>query len=71
VKETLIHSLQNEVLKGTEFCKATMKTIQLKLIKIAARVKVMKTKVRIELPAEFYSKWALKKCFRVFDAMRI
>ena len=67
----LIHSLQNEVLKGTEFCKATMKTIQLKLIKIATRVKVMKTKVRIELPAEFYSKWAFEKCFRVFEVMRI
>ena len=67
----LIHSLQNEVLKGTEFCKATMKTIQLKLIKIAARVKVMKTKVRIELPAGFYSKWAFEKCFRIFEAMQI
>ena len=67
----LIHSLQNEVLKGTEFCKATMKTIQLKLIKIATRVKVMKTKVKIELPAEFYSKWAFEKCFRVFETIRI
>lgn len=67
----LIHSLQNEVLKDTEFCKATMKTIQLKLIKLATRVKVMKTKVRIELPAEFYSKWAFEKCFRIFEVMRI
>ena len=67
----LIHSLQNEVLKGTEFCKATMKTIQLKLIKIATRVKVMKTKVKIELPAEFYSKWAFEKCFRLFEVIQI
>lgn len=67
----LIHSLQNEMLKGTEFCKATMKTIQLKLIKIAARVRVLKTKVRIELPAEFYSKWAFEKCFKIFEVMRI
>lgn len=67
----LIHSLQNEVLKGTEFCKATMKTIQLKIIKVATRVKVMKTKVKIELPAEFYSKWAFEKCFGVFEVMRI
>ncbi len=67
----LIHSLQNEVLKGTEFCKATMKTIQLKIIKVATRVKVMKTKVRIELPAEFYSKWAFEKCFRLFEVLQI
>jgi len=67
----LIHTLQNEVLKGTEFCKATMKTIQLKLIKIAARVKILKTKVLIELPVEFCSKWAFEKCFRMFEIIRI
>ncbi len=67
----LIHSLQNEVLNGTEFCKATMKTIQLKLIKVAARVKVLKTKVKIELPANFYSKWAFEKCFSMFEILRI
>ncbi|HDK42063.1 MAG TPA: hypothetical protein ENG87_01685 [Candidatus Pacearchaeota archaeon] len=66
----LIHTLQKEVLKGTEFCKATMKTIQLKLIKVAARVKVLKTKIRIELSSEFYSKWAFEKCFRMFEVMR-
>jgi len=67
----LIHSLQNEVLNGTEFCKATMKTIQLKLIKVAARVKVLKTKVKIELPANFYSKWAFEKGFRIFEVLQI
>ena len=67
----LIHSLQNEVLNGTEFCKATMKTIQHKLIKVAARVKVLKTKIKIELPVIFYSKWAFKKGFRVFEILRI
>ena len=67
----LIHSLQNEVLNGTEFCKATMKTIQLKLIKVAARVKILKTKVKIELPANFYSKWAFEKGFRIFEILQI
>ena len=67
----LIHTLQSEALQGTEFCKATMKTIQLKLIKVAARVKVLKTKVKIELPAEFYSKWAFEKCFKIFEVIRI
>jgi hypothetical protein len=67
----LIHSLQNEALKGTEFCKATMKSIQFKIIKIATRVKVMKTKVRAELPAEFYCKRAFEKCFRIFEVLQI
>lgn len=67
----LIHTLQNEVLKGTEFCKATMKTIQLKLIKVAARVKFMKTKVIIDLPTAFYSKWAFEKVLGMFEVLRI
>ncbi|MCX6233933.1 MAG: IS1380 family transposase [Bacteroidetes bacterium] len=67
----LIHTLQKEVLTGTEYCKATMKTIQLKLIKAAARVKILKTKVQIELPAEFYSKWAFERCFRLFEVIRV
>jgi len=67
----LIHTLQNEVLKGTEFCKATMKTIQLKLIKVAARVKFLKTKVIIDLPSVFYSKWVFEKSLGIFDVLRI
>jgi hypothetical protein len=66
----LIHTLQNEVLKGTEFCKATMKTIQLKLIKVAARVRFFKTKVKIELPVTFYSKWVFEKCLAMFEILR-
>jgi len=67
----LIHTLQNEVLKGTEFCKATMKTIQLKLIKVAARVKFLKTKVIINLPSDFYSKWVFEKSLGMFEILRI
>jgi len=67
----LIHSLQHQMLKGTEFCKATMKTIQLKIIKTAARVKIMKTKVIVELPVDFYSKWAYEKCFKILNVLRI
>ena len=67
----LIHTLQNEVLTGTEFCNATMKTIQLKLIKVAARVKFLKTKVIIDLPSDFYSKWVFEKSLGIFNVLRI
>jgi len=67
----LIHTLQHEVLKGTEFCNATMKTIQLKLLKVAAQVKVLKTKIQIELPLAFYSKPAFEKCFMILGRLRI
>lgn len=33
--------------------KATMKTIRLRLIKVAAYVKEMKTRIKIELPKQF------------------
>jgi hypothetical protein len=46
----LIHTLQKEVLKGSEYANATMKTIQNKIIKTAAWVKELKTKIKIELP---------------------
>ena len=67
----LIHSLQQQVLSGTEFCHATMKTIQLKIIKTAARVKIMKTKVLIELPSEYHSIRAYEKSFNIFQILRI
>jgi len=63
----LMHTLQTEMLNTTEFCKVSMKTIQLKLIKVAARVKIMKTKVKIELPKEFYAKWVFEKCKLILE----
>jgi len=46
----LIHTLQKQILKGSEYANATMKTIQNKIIKTAAWVKEMKTRIKIELP---------------------
>jgi hypothetical protein len=66
----LIHALQKEVLRNTEYANATMKTIQLKVIKLAARVKEMKTKIRIELPAVFPVKSIFEKCFGIFETLR-
>jgi hypothetical protein len=66
----LIHALQKEVLRGTEYFNVTMKTIQLKIIKLAARVSEMKTKIRIELPAEFPVKSIFEKCFGIFETLR-
>lgn len=46
----LLHTLQKQVLKGSEYTNSTLKTIQNKIIKTAAWVKEMKTKIKIELP---------------------
>lgn len=50
---SLIHTLQKGALANSEFCNATMKTIQLKILKTAAWVKEMKTRIKIELPQCF------------------
>lgn len=47
----LIHTLQNELLRATELAKATMKTLQLKVLKIATRVEECKHKIKIIFPA--------------------
>ena len=67
----LIHTLQQEILVGTQHAKATMKTIQLKLIKVAAKANVLKTKIRVELPVEFATRWSFEKCFEIFQALRM
>jgi hypothetical protein len=66
----LLHTLKNEVLKGTEFCRASIKTIQLKLIKVAAHVKELKTKIKIEMPRTTAEKEILEKCFAMFEIIR-
>jgi len=57
----LIHYLQHTVLRSTEFERATMQTIQLKLFKIGARVRELHTRIKIELP----SACPVQKIFRI------
>ena len=61
----LIHTLQKEVLGNTEYANATMKTIQLKILKTAAWVREMKTKIKIELPRAFANIVAQKQAFDI------
>jgi len=55
VAYVLLHTLRSEMLRLTEFARATMQTIQLRLIKVAAFVKEMKTRIKIEFPKKFPS----------------
>jgi len=66
-----LHTLQKEVLKGTEFVNASFKTIQNKIIKTAAWVKEMKTKVKIELPRFCPTRDVQIKCFEMFSLLRV
>ena len=66
----LIHSLQNSVLRATEFANATMQTIQLKLLKIGARVKELKTRVKIEFSSSFTHQTIFRNACSIFECLR-
>ena len=70
VAYVLIHTLQKEVLKGTEFANSTMQIIQLKLLKIAGKVKELKTRINLELPLSYPYKEILNKVFTIFSFLR-
>lgn len=65
----LTHTFREEILKGTQLAKATMKSIQLKLFKIGAKVKEMKTRVKIELASAYPLKEVLCKSIGIFQAL--
>jgi len=67
----LLHTLQKQVLRGTPFYNATMKTLQLKLIKVAARIKEMKTKIKIEFPRSCPVAPPQRKAFHLFEVLRL
>lgn len=70
VAYVLIHTLQKEVLRGTEFANATMQTIQLKILKTAAKVKELKTKIKIEFPRICPMRDIQTKAFLIFEELR-
>ena len=57
----LMHAFREKHLKNTEFAKAQFNTIRLKLLKIGARVRQLKTKVKIHLPSSFPMKDDFRK----------
>ncbi|MFP4026106.1 MAG: IS1380 family transposase [Thiohalospira sp.] len=66
----LIHSLQQNIFYGTKFYKATKRTIQLKIIKTAAHVKELKTKIKIIFPSANPQKNLLANSFNIFEVLR-
>lgn len=70
VAYVLLHTMQKELFKGTEYANATFKTIQDKIIKTAAWVKEMKTKIKIEFPASCATKEVQVKAFEMLSLLR-
>ena len=67
----LLHALQREVLRTTEYAHSTFKTIREKLIKVAAYAKEIKIKIKIAFPASCPQKSAISACLLLFEALRM
>lgn len=61
----LLHTMQKELFKGTEFANASFKTLQNKIIKTAAWVRELKTKIKIDLPHSCTTKGIQTKAFEM------
>lgn len=70
VAYVLLHTMRSEMLRLTEFALATMQTIQLRLIKVAAVVKEMKTRIKIEFPKQFPSMDVIANSLSIFKVLR-
>ncbi|MBK3520039.1 IS1380 family transposase [Carboxylicivirga marina] len=66
----LLHTFQKEVLGTTEFANSTFKTIQNKIIKTAACVKELKTKIKIEFPKSCPTKQIQANSFEILSLLR-
>ena len=66
----LMHTLQTEMLQATEFAKSTFKTIREKVIKVAAYVKEMKTKIKVEFSAHCPQIKVISRCLALFEVLQ-
>lgn len=66
----LLHALRENVLHTTEFGRATIETIRLKFLKIAAHVTELKTKIKVVLPRCCPVKTVQIKCYRIFEQLK-
>jgi hypothetical protein len=70
VAYVLLHTMQKELFGGSDFANATFKTIQNKIIKTAAWVKEMKTKIKIEFPRFCPTRGIQVKSFQMLELLR-
>jgi hypothetical protein len=66
----LIHTLKTTLLKHTEYATASIETIQLRLLKIGARIRECKTRIVVELPSHYPLKALLLRSFQILQHLR-
>ncbi len=66
----LFDTLRRDVLRGTEWANSTIETLRLKLIKVGARVRELKTKIKIELPTACPFQAPIRRSFLLLAQLR-
>lgn len=67
----LLHALKTNTLRHTQWANATISTIRLRLLKIGARVRQLKTRIKVELPTSYPLKAVLQQSFQIFEILRL
>ena len=66
----LVHTFQKNILRHTQFENSTFHTIITKFFKIGARIRELKTRIKIELSSHYPLKNILRKSFYIFEVLR-
>jgi hypothetical protein len=67
----LMYALRDNVLKGTEFASAQFDTIRLRVLKIGAQVRELKTRIKLHFPTAYPLKALLQKIGGIFKGVRL
>jgi hypothetical protein len=65
----LIHAFRTNVLQHTEWANASIQTLRLRLLKIGARIRELKTCIKVELPTSFPLQMIIRRSFQLFAAL--
>jgi hypothetical protein len=66
-----MHNLQEQLLKAKGLTSVTMKTLRERFIKIAAQVRELKTKIKVEFPASCPQAELIESYFLEIGQLRI
>lgn len=65
----LLHTMQHELFRGTQWARAQFDMLRVRILKIGARVKELKTKIRLYLPSSYPLKELLQKACGILEAL--
>ncbi|MHA2061979.1 MAG: transposase, partial [Candidatus Sifarchaeia archaeon] len=66
----LLHALKENLLQTSPLAKATFQTIRLKLFKVSAHIREMKTKIKVHFPRSYPYQKILHQSFTILTYLR-